>query len=144
MPAATSARRGCAGTLPPRPRRRRAGTPPRRAALPGMPSCSAPAVTPPENGYCTMTGTLSSPPPPRRIMAIWLARLAIDRWRRSEAEGADAHPTALIAETAHGPRLAAANDAGLTAGAQPGMMLADARALCPALKVAPSDPAGDL
>ena len=50
----------------------------------------------------------------------------------------------MIAETAHGPRIEAANDAGIAAGARPGMRLADARALCPALKVAESDPAGDL
>ncbi len=81
-------------------------------------------------------------------MAIWFARLAIDRWRLSNrlarGEGADAQPLTLIAETAHGPRIEAANDAGLEAGARPGMMLADARALCPRLAVAPSDPAGDL
>jgi protein ImuB len=85
-------------------------------------------------------------------MAIWLPRLAVDRWRQAEdcepktilGQGADADPVALIAETAHGPRIAAVNDAGLAAGARPGTMLADARTLCPALKAAPSDPAGDL
>ena len=80
-------------------------------------------------------------------MAIWLARLAVDRWRQAEAckrgGGADAEPVVLIAETAHGPRIDAANDAGLAAGARPGMRLADARALCPQLKVVLSDPAGD-
>jgi len=80
-------------------------------------------------------------------MAIWLARLAIDRWRLAETcargEGADAGPVALVAETAHGPRITAANDAGRAAGARPGMPLADARALCAALKAAPSDPEGD-
>ena len=85
---------------------------------------------------------------PRRIMAIWLARLAIDRWRQSEScgegQGADADPLALITETAHGLRIDAANRAGLEAGARPGMLLADARTLCPALKAVPSDPAGDL
>ncbi|MEL6529252.1 MAG: DNA polymerase Y family protein, partial [Pseudomonadota bacterium] len=50
----------------------------------------------------------------------------------------------MITETAHGPRIDAVNDAGRAAGAQPGTMLADARTLCPTLKVAPSDPAGDL
>jgi protein ImuB len=84
----------------------------------------------------------------RRIIAIWLARLSVDRWRLALApeqrDAADALPTALIAETAHGPRIAAANDAGLEAGARPGMLLADARALCPQLATAPSDPAGDL
>jgi len=81
-------------------------------------------------------------------MAIWLARLAIDRWRLSEnceeGQGADADPLVLIAETAHGPRIDAANRAGLAAGARPGMMLADARTLCPRLKAVTSDPAGDL
>jgi len=56
---------------------------------------------------------------------------------------ADAEPWVLTTETAHGPRVEAANHAGLTAGARPGMRLADARALCPGLKVAPSDPKGD-
>ncbi|WP_228727113.1 DNA polymerase Y family protein [Novosphingobium aureum] len=75
-------------------------------------------------------------------------RFALDRWRLgaglAEGEGVDAAPTALIAETAHGPRIAAANAAGIEAGARAGMMLADARTLCPQLAVAPSDPAGDL
>ncbi len=78
----------------------------------------------------------------RRILAIWLARLAIDRWEL--AEGANAAPFALLAETAHGPRVAAANAAACEAGVRGGMMLADARALCPELAVAPGDPAGDL
>ncbi len=88
--------------------------------------------------------------PPRRIMAIWLARLAIDRWRQSRRAAGPAPeaepdpPLALITETAHGPRIDAATDAGLAVGARPGMMLADARTLCPHLQVAPSDPAGDL
>jgi protein ImuB len=51
---------------------------------------------------------------------------------------------ALILETAHGPRITAANDAGLAAGARAGMLLADARALCPDLAAVPGDPAGDL
>ena len=84
-------------------------------------------------------------PPPRRILAIWCARLAIDRWRLAQANAdSDDTPTALITETAHGPRIAAVNPTGLAGGARAGMMLADARALCPALAVAPSDPAGDL
>jgi protein ImuB len=81
-------------------------------------------------------------------MAIWLPRLAVDRWRHAEGcergQGADGEPYALIAETAHGLRIEAVNDAGLAAGARPGMAVADARAVCPALKVAPSDRAGDL
>ncbi len=81
-------------------------------------------------------------------MAIWCADLALDRWRHSEGcqrgEGPDAAPLALITETAHGPRIDAANPAARAAGAAKGMMLADARTLCPAIEVRPSDPAGDL
>ena len=81
-------------------------------------------------------------------MAAWFARLSVDRWRLSNnlkpGEGADGEPYALITETAHGPRVDAANDAGREGGARADMMLADARTLCPQLKVAPSDPAGDL
>ena len=81
-------------------------------------------------------------------MAIWLARLALDRWRQAEGcaagQGRDAAPLALITETAQGPRIDAVNDAGHDAGAAPGMMLADARTLCPQLQAVPSDPAGDL
>ncbi|WP_371815548.1 DNA polymerase Y family protein [Erythrobacter sp. JK5] len=88
------------------------------------------------------------PTPPRRILAIWCARLSVDRWRLAHGldlgEGADAEPTALITETAHGPRIDAVNHAGRAAGAQPGTMLADARTICPQIRVAPSDPAGDL
>ncbi len=84
----------------------------------------------------------------RRILSIWLPHLAIERWRlgldsASLEQGADA-PVVLIADTAHGPRITAATRAGLSAGARPGMMLADARALCPGIAVAPADPSGDL
>ncbi len=97
---------------------------------------------------CASAPTLTPMSPPRRILSIWLARLSVDRWRRAHAPeaqaAADAAPTALILETAHGPRITAANDAGLAAGARAGMLLADARALCPDLAAVPADPAGDL
>jgi protein ImuB len=76
-------------------------------------------------------------------MAIWLPRLAIDRWRQAEGPAVDNEPTVLIAETANGPRIAAANDAALAVGARAEMRLADARALAPLLQTAPSDPEGD-
>lgn len=77
-----------------------------------------------------------------RIMSIWCPALAIDRWQL--AEGESPAPFALLAETAHGPRIAALNLAAREAGARAGTMLADARALCPELAVAPGDPGGDL
>ena len=88
---------------------------------------------------------LPSPSPhqrERRILSIWLPALAIERWQL--AEGECAAPFALIAETAHGPRLAALNRAARAAGVRAGTMLADARALCPELAVGLGDPAGDL
>ena len=75
-------------------------------------------------------------------MAIWLARLAIDRWQL--AEGESAQPLALIAESAHGSRITAINQPARAAGVHAGAMLTDARAVCPELAVAPADPAGDL
>ncbi len=78
---------------------------------------------------------------PRRILSIWCANLAIDRWQL--AEGQSPAPFALLAETAHGPRIAALNRAAREAGVRAGTMLADARALCPELAVAPGDPGGD-
>ena len=72
--------------------------------------------------------------------------MAMDRWRQG-APGRcelDDKPIVLIAETAHGPRIEAANRAGAAAGARAGMMLADVRTLCPEIATAPSDPAGDL
>ena len=81
---------------------------------------------------------------PRRILSIWLMALAIDRWRLAAPAGADAAPFALLTESAHGQRLAAVNAAARDGGARIGQALADARALCPELAVAPGDPAGDL
>ena len=77
-----------------------------------------------------------------RIMSIWLPQLAIDRWRL--AGGDNASPFALLSESAHGLRIAAANPPAREAGVEPGARLTDARALFPDLAVAPGDPAGDL
>lgn len=83
----------------------------------------------------------------RRILSIWLPAFAIDRWRivTREAGGElDNGPLVLIADTAHGPRIEAANRVATDAGARRSMMLADARTLCPEIATASSDPAGDL
>ena len=65
----------------------------------------------------------------------------IDRWQL--AEGINPAPFALLSESAHGPQIAAINAAARSAGVQVGVMLTDARALCPDLAVHPGDPAGD-
>jgi protein ImuB len=87
-----------------------------------------------------MTDKTSSPS--RRILSIWCAQLAIDRWQL--AEGVSAAPFALVSEVAQGLRIAAPNAAAREQGVRAGAMLTDARAICPALAVAPGDPAGDL
>ncbi len=103
---------------------------------------------------CTPAARTMASAPKRRVLAIWCARLAIDRWLRAKALQAEAgeandrdegDPTlALITETAHGPRIAATTLAAQAAGVRIGTMLADARAICPALRIEPADPAGDL
>ena len=91
-------------------------------------------------------GPSRSSRPARRILSIWLPAMAMDRWRQGACERRefDDKPLVLIADTAHGPRIEAVNRAGAAAGARTGMMLADARTLCPQIVTAPYDPAGDL
>ena len=80
----------------------------------------------------------------RRILSIWLRALAMDRWYLAHGDAPRDRPRVLIVDTAHGPRIEAANRAGTAAGARVGAMLADARTLCPDIATAPADPAGDL
>ena len=95
---------------------------------------------------------VARPPMPRRILSIWLSRLAIDRWRLGErlpAAGADGGADADPARADRRDRARSADRPPSTPRGSPparaaGMMLADARALCPQIQVAPSDPAGDL
>ena len=94
-----------------------------------------------------MSALLPDAARPRRILSIWMPAMAMDRWRlggSGERRALDDKPLVLIADTAHGPRIEAANRPGMAAGARRGMMLADARTLCPDIATAPSDPAGDL
>ncbi|WP_375290153.1 DUF6504 family protein [Qipengyuania sp.] len=76
-------------------------------------------------------------------MSLWLAALAMDRHRLAHDSESDGKPLVLITHTAHGPRIEAVSRAGGEAGARVGMMLSDARALCPQILTAPYDPAGD-
>lgn len=78
-------------------------------------------------------------------MAIWLPALAIERWRLNAAapDNDPAIPLVLAGETAHGPRITALSAAAAAQGAHAGSLLADARAVAPALVVHPADPAAD-
>lgn len=80
----------------------------------------------------------------RRILSVWLSALAMDRHRLGTGEEEADRPLVLIADTAHGPRIAAVSRPAAEAGARMGMMLADARTLCPQIATARHDQAGDL
>lgn len=82
--------------------------------------------------------------PPRRILSLWLRSFAMDRHRLLHGAGGPGTPLVLVTDTAHGPRIEAVGPGAATAGARVGMMLADARTLCPQIATAPHDQAGDL
>jgi len=70
----------------------------------------------------------------RRYLSLWLPRFATDRLGRT------ADPLATVAENAGVPRVVAANAAAAALGVAPGLALADARALHPALLTRPANP----
>ncbi|MCR8546479.1 DNA polymerase Y family protein [Salipiger sp. P9] len=76
----------------------------------------------------------------RRIVCMWFPRLASDRALRARPVEA---PFALTLRHASAERLSCRNAAAAALGLDPGMTLADARALCPDLLTAPADPPGD-
>ena len=84
----------------------------------------------------------------RRLLAVYLPSLATDRLRQGQSASSDIPPSsgqALITMRAvNGHQQVAAVDADAAAyGLQPGMPLADARAMVPDLRCVPADPAGD-
>jgi protein ImuB len=81
-------------------------------------------------------------PPSKRILSIWLPRLAIERWAKASDYAPDA-AVALVVEGAHGQLISAVTDAAREGGARVAMRLTDARALDPELVTAAADVAGD-
>jgi protein ImuB len=79
----------------------------------------------------------------KRILSIWLPRLAVERWARSSGFAPD-DPVVLTVEGTHGPIIHAVTRAAAERGAQAGARLTDARALDPALIAVPANPAGDV
>ncbi|HEU0283856.1 MAG TPA: DNA polymerase Y family protein, partial [Sphingomicrobium sp.] len=79
----------------------------------------------------------------KRILSIWLPRLAMERWARSSGFAPD-DPVVLTVEGTHGPIIHAVTRAAAERGAQAGARLTDARALDPALIAVPANPAGDV
>lgn len=76
-------------------------------------------------------------------MSIWLPQLAVNRWETSAPLELSQKPVALIADSAHGPRIVAVNQMALDAGVAAAMRLADARGLCPLLQAIPHDASND-
>lgn len=79
----------------------------------------------------------------RRIVSIWFPKLSIDRLARTMRHDWRGSPKALVAETGNRILVAAVNGEAEQAGIAPGMALADARALEPALMTEPIDPRAD-
>ncbi|MGM0584204.1 MAG: Y-family DNA polymerase [Pseudomonadota bacterium] len=84
----------------------------------------------------------------RRILCLWLPRLAAERALRRPALAhlalaPDPVPFALVEETAGAVRLVSLDAAAEALGLRPGLTLADARALHPALVTAVRDPGGE-
>ena len=86
--------------------------------------------------------------PINRMVCVWLPHLPIERLRRERLRAGRTPPPAktpfaLVGSEAHGLTLTALNAPCQHAGLKPGMRLADARAICPALLTAPATPAAD-
>jgi protein ImuB len=80
----------------------------------------------------------------RRYLSVWLRRLATDRLTRCHSSApVEKTPLVVAAEAKSAQRLAAVNDAAARLGLKPGMALADARAMYPAMAVAEADPEAD-
>lgn len=80
----------------------------------------------------------------RRVISLWLPRLATDRLNRASLASWRERPMATVHSMQGGLRIAAVNAAAQVAGIAPGQPLADARALRPGLKTVEADPRCDL
>ena len=86
----------------------------------------------------------------RRVISVWLNHFTTDRltrWQRPARPAPYApwrdRPLATVAAQAGAIRIVAVNTAAQAAGIDPGLMLPDARAVCPILKVVEADRAAD-
>jgi precorrin-6A/cobalt-precorrin-6A reductase len=98
--------------------------------------------------------TTASGPDRRRILSLWLPRLPTDRRARDrrrsspfaaspEPQAAAAPPRATVAKVGAAQILAAVDGHAEACGLEPGLGLAEARALVPELAVDPHDPEAD-
>ncbi len=80
--------------------------------------------------------------PSRRYLSVWLARLSTDRIERRSPTPADA-PLIIVEPVKSALRIRAMNDIAASLGLQPGMPLADARAMHPSVVVQDADREAD-
>ncbi len=76
----------------------------------------------------------------RRIIAVALPHLAAEARLRREGQAGLPQPFAIAAQEGGALRLASVNPAAAALGLAPGLALADARAICPALVTRPEEP----
>src|SRR6266403_1117002 len=88
----------------------------------------------------------------RRILSLWLPRLPIDRIKRQLARGNAAlannqnsgeHPSIVVAKQNNALQIFALDDAAARLGLEVGLPLANARAICPQLRVFDADEVSD-
>ncbi len=83
----------------------------------------------------------------RRILSLWLPRLPIDRIKRqlwqSDAAPANDDPSIVVAKQNNALQIFALDDAAARLGLDVGLPLANARAICPQLRVFDADEAAD-
>ena len=80
----------------------------------------------------------------KRVISLWLTHFATDRLSLSLSPGQRSNPLVTVTAVHGGQRIAAANPAAQAAGIAPGISLADARALFPALKIRQTTPDADI
>src|SRR6202162_6293858 len=82
----------------------------------------------------------------RRILSLWLPRLPIDRIKRQLAQSNDAPanlPSVVVTKQNNALQIFALDDAAAALGLDIGLPLANARAICPQLKVYDANEAAD-
>src|SRR5260370_1140403 len=81
----------------------------------------------------------------RRILSLWLPRLPIDRINRRLGRGnaARGNPCIVVAKQNKALQISALDDAAARLGLEPGLPLANARAICPQLQIFDADEAAD-
>jgi protein ImuB len=81
----------------------------------------------------------------RRILSLWLPRLPIDRIKRQlwRSNAAPANPCIVVAKQNNALQISALDDAAARLGLEPGLPLANARAICPQLQIFDADEAAD-